>query len=106
MLCNVSPESRTLPVIIDSDVAFAVMVAALGLSAGYIGNICLTEAPKTSGLSELTQLREKLIKYIHILCFLQDDPTSQEATSLALTAFFVTAQASGSTLGYIAVISI
>ena len=53
MLCNVSPESRTLPVIIDSDVAFAIMVAALGLSVGYIGNICLTEAPKTSGLSEL-----------------------------------------------------
>ena len=32
-----------------------------------------------------------------------DDPPSQEATSLALTAFFVSAQASGSTLGYIAV---
>jgi len=80
MLCNASPESRTLPVIVDSDIAFALMVAVLGLSVGYIGNICLTEAPKTS-----------------------DDPPSQEATSLALTAFFVSAQASGSTLGYIAV---
>lgn len=53
MLCNVSPESRTLPVIIDSDVAFALMVAALGLSVGYIGNICLIEAPKTSGSSDI-----------------------------------------------------
>ena len=62
MLCNVSPDSRTLPVIIDSDVAFALMVAALGLSVGYIGNICLIEAPKTSGWSELKySVREEVI---------------------------------------------
>ena len=59
MLCNASPESRTLPVIIDSDIAFAIMVAVLGLTVGYIGNICLILAPKTSGLYVITSGTEE-----------------------------------------------
>lgn len=62
MLCNASPESRTLPVIVDSDIAFALMVAVLGLSVGYIGNICLTEAPKTSGTLDLAYILNLLDK--------------------------------------------
>jgi len=77
MFCNAKPESRKLPLLFKSDAVFCSLLAILGFTVGYLGNICLTNAPKTS-----------------------DDASSQEATSLILTAFFVFAQASGSFLSY------
>ena len=53
------------------------------MSVGYLGNHCLTNAPKTC-----------------------DDAESQEASSLMLTATFVLGQASGSSLSYFVLKSI
>jgi len=78
MFCNAKPHSRTLPLIFKSDAVFCSLLAMLGFTVGYLGNHCLTNAPKTS-----------------------EDASSQEATSLILTAFFVMAQASGSLYGYL-----
>jgi len=55
----------------------------MGFTVGYLGNYCLTNAPKSA-----------------------EDPASQEATSLILTACFVFAQASGSFLSYFIVKSV
>ena len=60
-------------VIFDSDTVFIALIVLLGSSVGYIGNLALIQAPKTSEMAE-----------------------SQEATSLILTSFFVLGQASGS----------
>merc|ERR1712218_2494 len=73
MYCNSAPDNRTLPIIFRSDAVFCILVALLGLSVGYIGNLTLIHAPKTS-----------------------DDAQSQEATSLLLTSCFVLGQATGS----------
>ena len=56
-----------------SDVLFCFILFLLAISVGYMGNHCLTNAPKTS-----------------------EDSDAQEATSLILTAVFVLGQASGS----------
>ena len=77
MFCNAAPDNRTLPVIFNSDAVFICMIVLLGLSVGYIGNLTLTLAPKTS-----------------------DDAESQEATSLLLTSCFVLGQATGSLGSY------
>lgn len=78
MLCNAAPGARhQLPVVFDSDAVFCCLVVVLGLSVGYLGNLALIQAPKTSDMAE-----------------------SQEATSLILTAFYVLGQASGSFLSY------
>ena len=73
MYCNAAPESRSLPVIFQSDVVFCCLIVMLGLSVGYMGNLSLIHAPKTSDMAQ-----------------------SQEATSLILTSFFVLGQATGS----------
>lgn len=73
MYCNVAPENRALPVIFRSDAWFCTFIVVMAMSVGYLGNICLTQAPKTS-----------------------EDADSQEATSLILTATFVLGQATGS----------
>ena len=73
MLCNGAPTARSLPVVFYSDTVFCLLIVCLGVSVGYLGNLCLIQAPKTSDMAE-----------------------SQEATSLLLTAFFVLGQASGS----------
>jgi hypothetical protein len=73
MYCNAAPDLRTLPVVFHSDAVFCCLVVLLGLSVGYIGNLTLIHAPKTS-----------------------DDAESQEATSLLLTSCFVLGQATGS----------
>ena len=73
MYCNAGPDLRTLPVIFQSDAVFCFLIVLLGLSVGYIGNLTLIHAPKTS-----------------------DDAESQEATSLLLTSCFVLGQATGS----------
>ena len=73
MFCNAGPDLRTLPVIFNSDVVFCCLIVLLGLSVGYIGNLTLILAPKTS-----------------------EDAESQEATSLLLTSCFVLGQATGS----------
>ena len=75
MFCNVNPSSRHLAVLFRYDAVFCCLVFFLAFSVGYIGNMCLIMAPKMS-----------------------EDPASQEATSLALTAVFVLGQASGSFL--------
>ena len=73
MLCNAAPTARKLPVVFDSDTVFIALVVLLGASVGYLGNLALIQAPKTSDMAE-----------------------SQEATSLILTSFFVLGQATGS----------
>lgn len=83
MVCNAKPNSRTLPLILGSDISFCTLVGTLALSVGYLGNHCLTNAPKTC-----------------------DDAESQEASSLMLTATFVLGQASGSFLSYFVLKSI
>ena len=75
---NVSPETRHTHVLFHSDLVFAGSVLFLGVSVGYVGNLCLTHAPK--------------------LC---STPQEQEATNLVLTIFFVIGQATGSALSYI-----
>ena len=77
MYANAKPETRTLPVLLRSDLAFCGLLALLALSVGYFGNHCLTNAPKTL-----------------------EEASSQEAASLILTATFVLGQASGSFLSY------
>ena len=73
MYCNSAPEARSLPVVFHSDVVFCCLIVFLGISVGYMGNITLIHAAKTS-----------------------DDAESQEATSLVLTSCFVLGQATGS----------
>ena len=73
MYCNAAPDLRSLPVVFHSDAVFCCLIVLLGLTVGYIGNLTLIHAPKTS-----------------------DDAESQEATSLLLTSCFVIGQASGS----------
>ena len=73
MYCNAAPDLRTLPVVFNSDYVYCLLIVLLGFSVGYLGNLTLTHAPKTS-----------------------DDAQSQEATSLLLTSFFVLGQATGS----------
>jgi hypothetical protein len=58
-------------------VLFCCLLGFLAITVGYVGNHCLTNAPKTS-----------------------DDAESQEATSLLLTATFVMGQASGSFMSF------
>ena len=77
MYANAKPETRSLPVLLRSDLAFCGLLALLALSVGYFGNHCLTNAPKTL-----------------------EEASSQEAASLILTATFVLGQASGSFLSY------
>jgi len=77
MFCNAKPHSRTMSLIFKSDAVFCSLLAFLGFTVGYLGNHCLTNAPKTS-----------------------EDASSQEATSLILTVFFVMSQASGSFFSY------
>ena len=77
MFCNARPETRKMSIYIHSDGIFCSLLAILAFSAGYLGNHALTNAPKTS-----------------------EDSSSQEATSLILTALFVLGQASGSFLSY------
>lgn len=72
-----------LTLISRSDISFCTLVGTLALSVGYLGNHCLTNAPKTC-----------------------DDAESQEASSLMLTATFVLGQASGSFLSYFVLKSI
>ena len=73
MYCNAAPDLRSLPVVFHSDAVFCCLIVLLGLTVGYIGNLTLIHAPKTS-----------------------EDAESQEATSLLLTSCFVLGQASGS----------
>lgn len=77
MFCNVNPEARHHAVLIHPDLDFCVLVFLLSFSVGFIGNNCLTMAPKMSA-----------------------DPASQEATSLTLTATFVLGQATGSFMSF------
>lgn len=77
MLCNVAPEARKLPVVFYSDTVYCALIILLAFSVGYLGNLCLIHAPKTSVMAEC-----------------------QEATSLLLTACFVMGQAIGSFSSY------
>jgi len=83
MFCNAKPESRAMPLLFKSDAVFCTLLSIMGFTVGYLGNYCLTNAPKSA-----------------------EDPASQEATSLILTACFVFAQASGSFLSYFIVKSV
>ena len=77
MLCNAAPETRHLPVVLNSDVAFCSLIALLGLSVGYMGNLSLIHGPRTSDMAE-----------------------SQEAIGCILTGCFVLGQATGSSASY------
>ena len=47
MLCNASPSTRAhLPVLFPSDLIFCSLLATLAFTNGYVGNICLIQAPK------------------------------------------------------------
>ncbi len=63
MVANAAPESRTLPVLIDSDYGFAVCVGILGFSVGYIGNLCLIQAPKMTGKTLHRYPQTQLIRF-------------------------------------------
>ena len=47
MSCNAAPFSRRTPVLFRRDAAFAALVAALGLTNGYAGSLCMAHGPKT-----------------------------------------------------------
>ena len=85
MLTNASPTRRHLAVLLGEDWAFCSLVASLAFSTGYVGATCLASAPKRA--SEASR-------------------ASQEAASLALTAFFVAGQAAGSAASYFVVESL
>eukprot|EP00088_Acartia_fossae_P026451 TRINITY_DN2728_c0_g1_i3.p1 TRINITY_DN2728_c0_g1~~TRINITY_DN2728_c0_g1_i3.p1 ORF type:complete len:453 (+),score=98.00 TRINITY_DN2728_c0_g1_i3:47-1360(+) len=53
LLCNLAPESRTImPVVIESDTAYIIIMAIFSISNGYIGSICMMCAPQTVKESE------------------------------------------------------
>ena len=83
MFTNAAPEERHFQVLIHQDSLFCIFNFILAFSGAYIGSLLLIHTPKTS-----------------------EDPTSQEASSLMLTALFVLGQASGSTLSFLVVESL
>jgi hypothetical protein len=46
MLCNLAPTDRDLPVLIDSDIGFVLLMSIFSLSDGYIVNMTLMFGPK------------------------------------------------------------
>jgi len=47
MICNVSPQNRSVTsVVFESDTAYLILMVLFSVSNGYMGNICLSFAPK------------------------------------------------------------
>ena len=79
MLCNASPGTRThLPVVFHSDLIFCLLLGTLAVTNGYIGNICLIQAPKRVS-----------------------SPNDMEASSILANSAAVLGIASGSFMGYL-----
>jgi len=53
MKCNVAPNDRDNDVLFESDAVYGVLVALLGATNGYVGNIASTYAPKSVPRLEL-----------------------------------------------------
>jgi hypothetical protein len=47
MICNVLPEGRVLTsVLLESDIAYILIMAAFSLTNGYLGSLCMINAPQ------------------------------------------------------------
>ena len=77
LLCNASPETRSLPVLIPYDGAYIFLMLAFSVSNGFLANLCMINGPKTSSSREC-----------------------QEATAMMLVACLVVGTATGSFLSY------
>ena len=77
MLCDASPSTRSMPVLIRSDAAFCVLVFALAATNGYAGNLCMIHGPKRSRR-----------------------PPQREAAAILVNSFVVFGIAVGSTASY------
>ena len=77
MLCNASPKDRSLPVVFNHDADYILLMVLFGLSNGYVGGLCMIEAPKTS----------ENIEY-------------QEVTAMIMVAFLCLGTGTGSFLSY------
>lgn len=73
LFCNASPTKRELPVLFHSDMVYILLMSALALSNGYLGNICMIHGPKV-----------------------WEDSQNQEATAMMLVAFLVLGTSIGS----------
>ncbi len=61
MFCNAAPVTRTSVVAFPSDSVFCTLVAILGLTNGYVGNLCMIHSPRRlkgnhGGQRELTSI--------------------------------------------------
>jgi len=52
MLCNAAPSVRTIPVFFTTDADYYALMVMFSLSNGYLGNLCMMMAPKTSSVKE------------------------------------------------------
>ena len=87
MLANAAPATRHhMAILLPWDWEFCLLVTFLSVSTGYVGSLCLAQAPKSIGNGEN---REKA-----------------EAASLILTAVLVLGQAAGSAMSYVAIESL
>ena len=47
LICNVLPEGRVLTsVLLESDIAYILIMAAFSLTNGYLGSLCMINAPQ------------------------------------------------------------
>ena len=46
IFCNYRPDERTLPVVINNDIAYAVIVVIFSLSNGYLKTIIMMDGPQ------------------------------------------------------------
>jgi equilibrative nucleoside transporter 1/2/3 len=50
IICNVLPEGRSLTaVVLESDTAYITIMAAFSLTNGYLGSLCMINAPQVRG---------------------------------------------------------